>query len=139
MRGLRPIFTKQKARESERGPQGMRLQRLLSIVPTSTRYHDNLNIELFLCPSESRCIGWRRGRLKHKEGFQIYYCTLFTDVIIYKFKFTLFIFYFQEEKSKKYKTAFYLNAAQFKYFSNSEGRKLKFIERKWLINKIPVL
>jgi len=64
---------------------------------------------------------------------------LFTDVIIYKFKFTLFIFYFQEEKSKKYKTAFYLNAAQFKYFSNSEGRKLKFIERKWLINKIPVL
>jgi len=58
---------KQKARASERGPQGMRLQRLLSIVPTSTRYHDNLNMELFLRPSESRCIGWRLGRLKHKK------------------------------------------------------------------------
>jgi len=59
---------------------------------------------------------------------------LFADIIIYKFKFTIFIFYFQEEKIKKCKPAFHLDAAQFKYFSNSEGRILKFLKRKWLIN-----
>lgn len=123
----------------ERGPQGMRLQRLLSIVSTSTRYHDNLNIELFLCPSESQCIGWRLGRLKQKEGFQIFDRTLFADFIIYRFKLTIVISYFQETKIKKCKTVFHLNAAQRKPWCNSEGIKWKFLKRKWQIIGIALL
>jgi len=85
----------------------MRLQRLQSIVPTSTRYHDNLNIELFVSLSFGitvYCV--KNGSTEPKEGFQIYDCTLFADVITYNFKRTIFISYCQEEKIKKRETAF---------------------------------
>jgi hypothetical protein len=133
-------FLRNKTRE--RNPQGMRLQWLLSIVPTSTRYHDNLNIELFLCPSKSRGIGWRLGPLTYKE-FRICDSALFADVTIYRFKLIIFRSDFQEEKIKKCESTFYLVAAQCKPFSKFAGGKLKSLKREWqilrYINRISLL